>query len=70
MYGVSAWTREAKNGEGAGKAHGEELSPRDGFLFFRLDRVRVPFESGSTSCEKCPLTCKDGLCGKILMLCL
>ena len=44
-------------------------SPRDCFLFFRLDRVRVPYESGSTSCEKCPLTCKDGLCGKILMLC-
>ena len=44
-------------------------SPRDCFLFFRLDKVRVPYESGSTSCEKCPLTCKDGLCGKILMLC-
>ena len=40
-------------------------SPRDCFLFFRLDKVRVPYESGSTSCEKCPLTCKDGLCGKI-----
>ena len=24
MYRVSAWTREAKNGEGAAKAHGEE----------------------------------------------
>ena len=24
VYGVSAWTREAKNGEGADKAHGEE----------------------------------------------
>ena len=45
-------------------------SPRDCFLFFRLDKVRVPYKSGSTSCEKCPLTCKDGLCGKILMLCL
>ena len=40
-------------------------SPRDCFLFFSLDKVRVPYESGSTSCEKCPLTCKDGLCGKI-----
>ena len=45
-------------------------SPRDCFLFFRLDKVRVPYQSGSTSCEKCPLTCKDGLCGKIGMLCL
>ena len=45
-------------------------SPRDCFLFFRLDKVRVPYKSGSTSCEKCPLTCKDGLCGKIWMLCL
>ena len=25
VYRVSAWTREAKNGKGADKAHGEEL---------------------------------------------
>ena len=71
VYRVSAWTREAKNGEGAPRRTVKSrASPRDCFLFFRLDKVRVPYKSGSTSCEKCPLTCKDGLCGKIGMLCL
>ena len=78
------WSRRKCTGTGSVHGHGKRrtekertrctvksrASPRDCFLFFRLDKVRVPYKSGSTSCEKCPLTCKDGLCGKILMLCL
>ena len=76
------WSRQKSTGlvHGHGKRRTEKertrrmvksrASPRDCFLFFRLDKVKVPYKSGSKSCEKCPLTCKDGLCGKILMLCL